>query len=286
MRNLEAQIGVNIDEMRERIGAASDAAQQQRAGRGPDALERTRDLTRRADSMSRQLDERAQRLSREGEARDARDGAGAARNADGGRPDDRGQAGQDRTSGRNGQTSRDGAQGRAGAQGQQGSQGQGQQGQGSQGQDGAGGRGDAASGARGSRGGALDGGGDWRREPGDYWTGDDIRQFRGDVQQWMGEARALREQLREQGVDARELDEIMRRMRELDAERTYRDVDALTRLQTFVAERMKRFEYTLRERVAATEGQTRVTPGDTVPAEYRTLVEEYFRSLSRPRAPQ
>jgi len=291
MRNLEAQIGVNIDEMRERIGAASDAAQQQQAGRGPDALERTRDLTRRADSMSRQLDERAQRLSRngrggsrEGEARDARDGADAARNADGGRADDRGRAGQDRTSGRNGQASRDSAQGRAGAQGQQGQAGQ--QGQGSQGQDGSDGRGDAASGARGSRGGALDGGGDWWREPGDYWTGDDIRQFRGEVQQWMGEARALREQLREQGVDARELDEIMRRMRELDAERHYRDVDALTGLQTFVAERMKRFEYTLRERVAATEGQTRVTPGDTVPAEYRTLVEEYFRSLSRPRAPQ
>ena len=111
-------------------------------------------------------------------------------------------------------------------------------------------------------------------------------QFRGEVQQWMGEARALREQLREQGVDARELEDIMRRVRELDAERTYRDVEALNRLQTFVAERMKRFEYTLRERTAAADGQTLLTPGETVPAEYRTMVEEYFRTLSRPRAPQ
>ena len=102
----------------------------------------------------------------------------------------------------------------------------------------------------------------------------------------MGEARALREQLREQGVDARELEDIMRRMRELDAERTYRDVEALNRLQTFVAERMKRFEYTLRERAALAEGQTRITPGETVPAEYRSLVDEYFRTLSRPRNPQ
>jgi hypothetical protein len=87
-------------------------------------------------------------------------------------------------------------------------------------------------------------------------------------------------------VDARELEEIMRRMRELDAERTYRDVEALNRLQTFVAERMKRFEYTLRERTAAAEGQTLLTPGEAVPAEYRTMVEEYFRTLSRQRAPQ
>jgi hypothetical protein len=293
MRNLEAQIGVNIDEMRERIGAAADASEQLQSGRGPDALERTRDLTRRAESMSRQLDERTQRLARSGrgEARDGQAGRDEGRDpqrAEGRGRDGRGQqaSGQQSTADPSG---RDGAQSAAGAQGQgqSGQAGDGQAGsQGQQGDSGAGGRGDTAGGTRGGRGDALDGGGDWWREPGDYWTGDDIRRFRGEVQQWMGEARALREQLREQGVDARELEDIMRRMRELDAERTYRDVEALNRLQTFVAERMKRFEFTLRERAALAEGQTRITPGETVPAEYRSLVDEYFRTLSRPRNPQ
>ena len=292
MRNLEAQIGVNIDEMRERLGAASDASQQLQGTRGPDALERTRDLTRRADSMSRRLDERARQQARggpgdgregqaeRGEARGDQGtrGRGSERSAQGGQP--QGQGGQQGQSGQQGQGSQNGQ----GGQQSQGAQ-NGQQGQAGQSGEGGRARGDA-SGARGGRGGALDGGGDWWREPGDYWTGDDIRQFRGEVQQWMGEARALREQLREQGVDARELEEIMRRMRELDAERTYRDVEALNRLQTFVAERMKRFEYTLRERTAAAEGQTLLTPGEAVPAEYRTMVEEYFRTLSRQRAPQ
>jgi hypothetical protein len=299
MRSLEAQIGVNIDEMRERIGAASDASQQQQGRRGPDALERTRDLTRRADSMSRRLDERTRRMARTGtpDARDgqgtqgrdgARDEGGAdGRTADRNQPPRAGQQGAAAASGRDGAQRGSGQEGTSAQNGQAGAQGrEGNQQGGQQGQDAAGGRGDASGGVRGGRGGALDGGGDWWREPGDYWTGDDIRQFRGEVQQWMGEARALREQLREQGVDARELEEIMRRMRALDAERTYRDVEALYRLQSVVAEQMKRFEFALRERAATAEGQTRLTPGDTVPAEYRTLVEEYFRTLSRPRAPQ
>ena len=91
--------------------------------------------------------------------------------------------------------------------------------------------------------------------------------------------------LREQGVDVKDLDEIMRRMKDLDSERVYRDVEELARLQTFVSEGVKRFEYNLRRREGDTD-RAIVAGSDEVPAEFKSLVEEYYRSLSRSRPPQ
>ena len=96
-----------------------------------------------------------------------------------------------------------------------------------------------------------------------------------------GEGRQLRNMLREQNVDPKELDEIMRRLRELDYERVYQDVDELARLQTFVTEGLKRFEYELRRKVGDDADRALVTGSDEVPPEFKTLVEEYYRSLSK-----
>ena len=90
--------------------------------------------------------------------------------------------------------------------------------------------------------------------------------------------------LRAEGVDARELDEIMRRMRELDSERVYKDVRELERLQSFVAEGSKRFEYNLRRQAGADADRAVVAGSEDVPPEFRSLVEEYYRSLSRGRS--
>jgi hypothetical protein len=78
--------------------------------------------------------------------------------------------------------------------------------------------------------------------------------------------------LREQGVDPKELDEIMRRMRELDSERVYRDVEELARLQTFVAEGIKRFEYN-RRRQAGADADRAIVAGAETCREFRSLVE-------------
>ncbi len=135
-----------------------------------------------------------------------------------------------------------------------------------------------------TRGGAW-GGGPWGdRRPGDYYTADDIRQFRGEARRWLGEAQELRNMLREQGVDARELDEIMRRMRELDSDRVYKDVNELERLQSYVSEGVKRFEYNLRRRAGEEADRAIVAGSEDVPPEFKALVEEYYRSLSRGRS--
>jgi hypothetical protein len=137
-----------------------------------------------------------------------------------------------------------------------------------------------------TRGGGWGGGPQGDRRPGDYFTAEDIRQFRGEARRWLGEAQALRNMLREQGVDPKELDEIMRRMRELDSDRAYKDVNELERLQSFVAEGVKRFEYNLRRQAGVDADRAIVAGSEDVPPEFKSLVEEYYRSLSKARAPR
>jgi tetrahydromethanopterin S-methyltransferase subunit G len=92
--------------------------------------------------------------------------------------------------------------------------------------------------------------------------------------------------LREQNVDPKEFDEIMKRLKELDSERVYQNVDELARLQTFVAEGLKRFEYALRRKVGDDTDRALVNGSEEVPAEFKALVEEYYRSLSKGKAKQ
>ena len=71
-------------------------------------------------------------------------------------------------------------------------------------------------------------------------------------------------------------------MRALDREGTYADPEAVARLQSELVETVKQLEFRLR-REFAMDGERDVLffgSGD-VPDEYRALVEEYYRTLSR-----
>ena len=72
------------------------------------------------------------------------------------------------------------------------------------------------------------------------------------------------------------------RLRELDSERVYQDVEEPARLQTLVAEGLKRFEYVCAAR-SAMRPCALVSGYEEVPAEFKALVEEYYRSLSKAR---
>jgi hypothetical protein len=126
-------------------------------------------------------------------------------------------------------------------------------------------------------GGGWGGGWDWRN-----WrlTEEDIRQLRGEVRQWTGEALELRRDLAAENIDPRELDEILRALRQLDDPRVYQNASELQRLQSTIAEGLKRFEFGLRRQADA--ANTIVLSGsDEVPEEFRKLVQEYYRSLGR-----
>jgi hypothetical protein len=92
--------------------------------------------------------------------------------------------------------------------------------------------------------------------------------------------------LRAENIDSRELDEILRRLRELEDERSYKDISEIARLQTFVSEGLKRFEYGLRRQAGADADRVLQSGSSEVPAEFKSQVEEYYRSLSRQKPQQ
>ena len=79
-----------------------------------------------------------------------------------------------------------------------------------------------------------------------------------------------------------DLDEALRAMRQLDDDRVYKDAKELERLETLVAEGLKRFEFGLRRKVEdAANDQPTLASTDEVPRGFRDAVEEYYRSLSK-----
>ena len=101
--------------------------------------------------------------------------------------------------------------------------------------------------------------------------------------------------IRERGADAQELQrllraenfgeagdlaEVIQAMRDLDDPRVYQDVEEIARLQTFVIEGLKRFEYQLRREVDGESEELFLAGGDEVPNGFRDLIEEYFRALA------
>jgi ferritin-like metal-binding protein YciE len=247
-RGFEQSIGDNLEALRDKIGdAASALGARDRADRMAGSLDRTRDLVRGLESLDERMRE-AGRRGRQGRDQQARN-----------------------------------REGRAGEQGQNGQQGQ----QGQEGQSGQSGEGQQANGQpNGGRDGYGPFGGPdgWNWGGGNrpwYWSGEDARQFRGEIREWSSEAQALRRDLREQGIDVSNLDEILRRLREFDSERVYKDPEELLRLQSFVVEGLKRFEYDLRRRVDAQNEQLFLAANDEAPASFRKLIEEYYRVLSK-----
>ena len=109
-----------------------------------------------------------------------------------------------------------------------------------------------------------------------------IRQMRREIRERAGEARALAGLIERAGADPRELQAMIDVMRALDREGTYADAEEILRLQNELVEGMKQLEFSLRREFAAgEEEQIFLHQSGDVPEEYRALVEEYYRALSR-----
>ncbi len=108
-----------------------------------------------------------------------------------------------------------------------------------------------------------------------------MRQFRGEARQFVNDAQQLRRMIQGQGVDAKALDEVLRNLRALDDDRVYQDAATLERLQSAVSEGMKRFEFNLRRQAEVKGTEVFLSGSDDVPEEYRKLVEQYYKSLSK-----
>jgi len=123
--------------------------------------------------------------------------------------------------------------------------------------------------------------GDARPMPGRF-SAEQTRQYRGEARQRAADAEQLRRLLGQQKIDAKELDEIIKGLRKLDDESVYANPEIVGRLEQSVTDNIKRFEYTLRRRLEQNTNQVFLSGTDDVPEQYRKLVEQYYRSLSKP----
>ena len=251
MKNLEGLIGENLGEVADKLREAASAFTENAGAERDRALERTRDLVKGLESLRDRIGNRQQ----------------------GQTPGSQGA----REPGSQGQTP--GSQGarEPGSQGQQGQQGQG--GRGGQ-------AGDPNQPGQGTQlgmpgGGQLGGGG----QPGRL-SGGDARQFSREFALRRQAAEALRRDLAGQEVERAELDRIIGDLRRLESGRPFNDPEALENLQRAVIEGLKTWEFKL-WRSLGQNGDNRPALGapSQVPSEYRALVEEYYRSLGKPKPP-
>ena len=265
----EGDISRGIEEMRQRLNEAQAALGQGAPGdKREDAQRRAERLARAAESLQERTRERAQQNGKQGDGKQGEGKQGEGQQA-GGQQGQEGQQGQ--------------GQGKGEGQGQG-------QGEGQNGQQAGNGGGQQGGDGRNAAGGGYDRGGAWRGGStwGGWWEGgpvrltpEDIRQLRGDARQYAQEAQELRGVLRGENIDPRELDEIVNALRQLQDERVYQNVQELARLQAFVADSLKRFEFGLRRQLDAKTGAIVLSGSDEVPESFRKLVEQYYRSLGQ-----
>ncbi len=118
------------------------------------------------------------------------------------------------------------------------------------------------------------------------FSADDVRRMRREIGEREAEVRALAGLIERAGADPGDLEAMVAVMRALDRDRTYSDPEEVLRLQRALVEGMKQLEFRLRREFAAgEEEETLPYLSSDVPEEYRALVEEYYRTLSRGKPP-
>jgi hypothetical protein len=252
VRSFEEQIGASIDRARQRIAEGERAIGEPEGARQSRALEQARGLVRSMEALGDRLP---------GEQRGEGEQQGGQQGQEGGQQGQAGEQGE-------------------GARGQgQGQQGQGRQGEGQQGgQAGEGGQQQAAGGMPGGSGqGAPAGGRGGRLAP------DDARQLQGEYRQRRLDAEALRQELRQSGADAATLEQWIQRLRELERGRSFDDAEELARLHAAVVEGLKAYEFALRRALETGDDRPLLEASGEVPPGFKALVEEYYKSLARPR---
>ena len=270
VRNFEEQITRDAENVRARVQAARDALSESDPRRLGRQLDETRDLVRGLESLQERLQQ----------GQEGQEGQGGQQQGEG-EPQGQGQGeGQEGQEGQ-GQGQQDGQEG-----GQQQGEGQGgqQQGEG-QGQGGRGGQpGEPGQAPRGGQGFAPGGGGGGGGGP--WLSPEDVRQFQREFRQRGQDARRLRDELGQEGVDVGDLDDAIAGLDRLRTMGDFDDPEELARLQADVLRGLKDFEFALRRELGSQIERFFLSGSDDVPEEYRELVEAYYRALSEDPPPR
>jgi hypothetical protein len=112
----------------------------------------------------------------------------------------------------------------------------------------------------------------------------DPRQFRNQLGQMTSEAGDLRRQLQAGGAgsaDLRAIDDVARALREMGSGRLDGDPRGLQQLTASALETLRKLEFDLRKRTDPTSNELYLSGADDAPPQYRPMVSEYLRELSR-----
>ena len=119
------------------------------------------------------------------------------------------------------------------------------------------------------------------RNNGQRFTAEEARQFRRELTERTGDLQQLRNALQQAGVDARDLDDVVRRLRQLDNENAFGDPLGVQELTAAALEKLKKFEFDLRKKLDTTSNALFLNGNEEIPAAFRNLVEEYYKSLAK-----
>ena len=124
-------------------------------------------------------------------------------------------------------------------------------------------------------------GGSGDRRPGSArgLTPEDARQFRAEIRQMTQTAEQLRRAVGKE--DQAAVAELLKRLRALDSDQVFKDPAQFDRLQTAAADAVKRFEFNLRRKTELKGNEVLLSGDGDVPEEFRKLVEQYYKSLSK-----
>jgi hypothetical protein len=114
-------------------------------------------------------------------------------------------------------------------------------------------------------------------------TPEEIRQFRNEFRQNEADLQALRRQMGEAGVNARDIDDIMRDLRAFNTDAAFADPRNLAALQAAALDKLKKVEFNLRKQAEGSSQPLSLSGSDEVPASFRSAIEEYYRSIANKR---
>lgn len=113
-------------------------------------------------------------------------------------------------------------------------------------------------------------------------TAEEQRQYQREMALRQRTADSLRSDLRRQGVNTQELDNAIANMRKLEEGGVKDDPKTRDALQAAVIEGLKQFEFSLFRQFGVGSAKQPATGMQAdVPAEYRALVAEYYRQISK-----
>jgi len=257
-QNFENLIGEDVENLRQKLEDAAGSIGKSEETKVTEAIDQTRDLVRNLESLSERIRERGQegKQGQQEKRRGLKPGSQGEQSSEG-------QSSEGKSS--NGQ--REGSEGSESRQ--EGSEAGGSDPTGSQ---------DAGGGEAFLGSGSPNGP---NYQPGAFST-EEVRQLRREFRERVKDAENLRRELARQNLDVPDLAEIIRRMEEFERKQIFLNPLGLEKLEEDVLADLKQFEYWLRRELEGIgEEELYLAGSDQVPPDYRQLVEEYFRSLSR-----